>query len=58
MNAPGTFYAPITDPLTVRTLHARHGALRATEIIAGRDPETAKDIAKWRTLGVGKRAYD
>lgn len=45
------FYAPITDPQTVLSLWQRHGPERATDIIAGRDIETAKDINAWRSLG-------
>lgn len=29
----------------------RYGPERASVILAGRDPETNKDIARWRSLG-------
>jgi len=47
-------YPPITDETTVVHLFHAYGDKRATDIIAGRDLDTAKDIARWRYLGVRK----
>jgi hypothetical protein len=47
-------YPPITDGATVLRLFHAYGDRRASEIIAGRDMDTARDIARWRTLGVRK----
>lgn len=45
------FYAPLQDPETVQRLWQTKGTERATDIIAGRCIETAKDINAWRLLG-------
>jgi hypothetical protein len=44
-------YPPVTDPTTVYQLWERYSPERATDIIAGRDEATARDIAAWRGLG-------
>ena len=41
------------DDLT-RRLAQTYGAERARSIMAGRDPATAADLAKWRRLGEKK----